>query len=420
MQTLHDATNITLKKYYSEPNFIDYTTQPKTYKTYPHFYRRFDLSDYPQLQFISNFGKATYTKKYGKDEVILRSNPSAGGLYPCEIYIQIRKVKGFLSGIYHYEPLNNHLTLIHELSNDGLEYYFKTSQNAAQFIFLISCVPFRTTWKYQERSIRYLLLDTGHQIAAVHTALTQEGIKAQLTFDFDAQELNSVLGFEGYEHIYAALRVDLDKEMNIKPLRQALPFVAGCDYQYKEGFIEEFYQTCMKSQSLSQSVELPNFFENQSKSELQIMIDQRRSARGYKKEGITQEAFASIYEGIFEFAQTKGIEIFHISNNIEGQKSGLYKNVSVLKAGSFEQKAQELALNQALASQSSVTFFFTANPNQNYLQSTIICAFLAHVMYLKSTHLEIGCSAIGAYFDSECQTFLETSNNILYLLTIGK
>lgn len=418
MQTFHDATNITLKKYYSEPNFIDYTTQARSYKTYPHFYRRFALKDYPQLQFIENFGKATFSKKYGNDEVILRTNPSAGGLYPCEIYIQIRKVKGILSGIYHYEPLNNTLTLIHELSNDGLEYYFKASSKACQFIFLISCVSFRTVWKYQQRSIRYLLLDTGHQVGAIHTALLQEDLCAELTFEFKHQLLNEVFGFEEYEHFYAALCVDLDKEMSIQPLRGNLPFVAGCDYQYKEPFIEQFYQTSIKIPA--QKVPLLHFFQNNKKSALQNMIEQRRSARAFKKTPLSQEEFSWIYEGIFEFAQTLGIEIFHINNNIEGKPQGLYKNVSLLKEGNFQQKAQDLALNQALASQSGITFFFTANTKQNYVQSTILCAFLAHIIYLKSAHLKIGCSAVGAYFDCECQEFLETSNNILYLLCIGK
>jgi hypothetical protein len=42
------------------------------------------------------------------------------------------------------------------------------------------------------------------------------------------------------------------------------------------------------------------------------------------------------------------------------------------------------------------------------------------MIYLKSSYFNIGCSGIGAYFDEEVQHFLETPNNILYLLVLGK
>lgn len=135
MQIFHDKTNITLKNSFEQVQFIDWRTQPRNYKIYPNFFRRYDIDNYEELKFIKNIGKITQTKKYGKEEVSLRSNPSAGGLYPCEIYIQIRGIKSILSGIYHYEPLNNQLTLIHELSNDGVEYYLK-SEYQYNFIFL--------------------------------------------------------------------------------------------------------------------------------------------------------------------------------------------------------------------------------------------------------------------------------------------
>lgn len=91
MQEFHNKTNITLKNSFSQTQFIDWRTQPKAYKEYPKFFRRFNLDDYEELKFIKNFGKITFTKKYAQEEVNLRTNPSAGGLYPCEVYIQIRE-----------------------------------------------------------------------------------------------------------------------------------------------------------------------------------------------------------------------------------------------------------------------------------------------------------------------------------------
>ncbi len=140
MQHFHDNTNITLKNSFEQTQFIDWRTQPRSFKTYPKFFRRYKLDDYEELKFIKNFGKITTTKKYGKEEVNLRTNPSAGGLYPCEIYIQIRGIKGFLSGIYHYEVLEDSLCLIHELSNDGLEYYFNETSSKKFVILNKQCI----------------------------------------------------------------------------------------------------------------------------------------------------------------------------------------------------------------------------------------------------------------------------------------
>lgn len=75
MQHFHDATTITLKKYYSEPHFIDWTTQPRSYKGYPHFYRRFNLTDYEELAFIQNMGKITFEKTYYNQTIALRTVP---------------------------------------------------------------------------------------------------------------------------------------------------------------------------------------------------------------------------------------------------------------------------------------------------------------------------------------------------------
>ena len=78
MQIYHDQTDINYKKYFNQANFIDYRTQPRAYKKYPHFYQRFNLDDYEELKFIKNIGKITATKTYRKKKVDLRANPSAG------------------------------------------------------------------------------------------------------------------------------------------------------------------------------------------------------------------------------------------------------------------------------------------------------------------------------------------------------
>lgn len=111
-------------------------------------------------------------------------------------------MKGFISGIYHYEPLANALVLIHELTQDGIEAYSSNPNKQEKFIFMISCAYFRTTWKYEKRSIRYLLLDCGHQLGSIYAALCLEGKEADFNVDFDLKKLNELFGFEGFEFFF--------------------------------------------------------------------------------------------------------------------------------------------------------------------------------------------------------------------------
>ncbi len=417
MQIYHDQTDINQKKFFNQANFIDYRTQPRAYKKYPHFYQRFNLDDYEELKFIKNFGKITATKAYGKEKVDLRANPSAGGLYPCEIYIQIRAVKGFVSGIYHYEALENTLTLIHELSNDGVEFYFKEKVQR-KFVILISNAYFRTVWKYEKRAIRYLLLDTGHQLGSIVSALELTDLEYEIDFNFDKNSLNEEFSFDNYESFYTSITVKSEKTIEAKKLRTPIINVSACDYQLKEPFVEEFYKNCQKDEF--EKISNANLLKDITNEKLQNAINKRRSIRAFTNESIFEEDFLFITKNIFDFANKFGIEIYFVNNNIQGMSKGLYKNVSLLKQGDFKNKMTNLALNQKLSGQSCFSLIFTSKAGHNYFYCYILAGFIAHILYLRATTLNLNCSGIGAYFDDICKEFLETKNNIFYLFAIGK
>jgi len=416
MQQFANKTDITIKNSFEQIQFIDWRTQPSNFKTYPNFFRRYLIDNYKELEFIKNFGKITSRKKYGKEEVSLRTNPSAGGLYPCEIYIQIRALKGFLSGIYHYEPLSNTLCLIHELSDDGLEYYFDET-SSKKFIILISNVYFRSSWKYGNRAIRYLLLDTGHQLGSILTSLKIEGLDFTLNFDFDKKRLNDEFSFTSQEFFQCAILVDNQKDTKPKKLREKPVGVCPTDYFIKNSFIEEFIEKLNKEPFNIKNN--PTFLQDISKDQIQIAINKRRSVRAFKKEPISKGEFDFITNNLFDISKEFGIEIFYINNNIEGIEKGVYKNVTLLKKGDFKKIGMELAFNQKLGSDSCFTLIYTSK-DKNYIKTSIFSAFFAHLINLRATHLDISSSGIGAYFDDKTQKFLDTNNNILYLQVVGR
>ncbi|RXJ68549.1 hypothetical protein CRV08_06890 [Halarcobacter ebronensis] len=416
MQQFQQKTDITIKNSFLQTQFIDWRTQPKSFKTYPKFFRRYPLDEFEELKFIKDFGKITEKKVYGNEEVVLRATPSAGALYPCEIYIQIRGIKNLLSGIYHYEPLNDSLTLIHELSNDGLEYYFET--DSKKFIFLISNVYFRTSWKYENRAIRYLLLDTGHQLGAICSALKKEAIPFDFSFNFNKKRLNEAFGFEEQEFFQGAILVDNEKDTKYKNLRERLVTVSPTDYFIKNHFLEEFSK--LLENLIFDEIKPLHLLDDIDKKSLQRSINKRRSIRVFEKKPITKEEFDFLTKDIFERSKSLGIEVFFINNNVKNLELGVYKNVNLVSKGDFKGLSTRLAFNQKLGESSCFTLIFTSKKESNLFQDYIISGFLAHIINLRATSLAIGCSGIGAFFDDECQRNLKTTNNILYLQAVGR
>ena len=51
-------------------------------------------------------------KSYPGIEYYLRVNPSAGALYPNEVYFQVRNNKSFEDGIYHLEVSTSSIVLL--------------------------------------------------------------------------------------------------------------------------------------------------------------------------------------------------------------------------------------------------------------------------------------------------------------------
>jgi SagB-type dehydrogenase family enzyme len=89
----------------------------------------------------------------------LRTAPSAGALYPLELYVSIS------SGLYHYDPADHEMRI-----RDGADlrrplYRAALSQNAiieAPAVFVITAVYSRTAQKYGARAARYVHIEVGH------------------------------------------------------------------------------------------------------------------------------------------------------------------------------------------------------------------------------------------------------------------
>ena len=95
----------------------------------------------------------------------LRTAPSAGALYPVEIYIVVKNVESLSPGIYHYQAKECVLELLKE--GDYIEKLYRASlgQEMIRFAaatFCYSAIIQRSSCKYYERAIRYIMMDSAH------------------------------------------------------------------------------------------------------------------------------------------------------------------------------------------------------------------------------------------------------------------
>lgn len=130
----------------------------------------------------------------------LRSAPSAGALYPAEIYMGIRQVAGVAPGIYHYEVLEHSIALLTE--GDPTEALYEVccrqeqARNAA-VTFFVSGTFERTKRKYGERGYRYVLLDVGHLSQNLCLSCTSLGLGAMTTCGFYDDAASTLLRLDG-------------------------------------------------------------------------------------------------------------------------------------------------------------------------------------------------------------------------------
>ena len=96
----------------------------------------------------------------------LRTAPSAGGLYPFEIYIAVGKVKNIESGVYRYNSKDHKIT--RTIDKDIREELCAAALNQgmvkeAPVVVIYSAIFSRMTGKYGERGReRYVCMDLGH------------------------------------------------------------------------------------------------------------------------------------------------------------------------------------------------------------------------------------------------------------------
>jgi SagB-type dehydrogenase family enzyme len=128
-----------------------------------------------------------------------RTAPSAGALYPLEIYVAVGEVKGLKPGLYHYDPEKHIITkkadgdLRQKLTEASL---YQDEITKAPATFVITAVYERTMKKYKERGIQYVHMEVGAVAENIYLQAETLNLGTVFMGAFEDEKVKKVLGIK--------------------------------------------------------------------------------------------------------------------------------------------------------------------------------------------------------------------------------
>lgn len=140
----------------------------------------------------------------------LRTAPSAGALYPLEVYVATGRVTGLPAGVYRYRPRGHELHKVadgdrrHELARAALE---QECIRDGAAVFVLAAVYERTMRKYGERGVRYVHVEVGHAAQNVYLQAEALGLGTVLVGAFRDEAVAKILALRAGERPLALMPV---------------------------------------------------------------------------------------------------------------------------------------------------------------------------------------------------------------------
>jgi SagB-type dehydrogenase family enzyme len=153
-----------------------------------HYSGNLSLADISQLLWAAQ--GETHSEGY-------RAAPSAGALYPLEVYLVAGDVAGLSAGIYRYRPDQHELIqlgaadLRRDLTSAA---YGQSFMQTAAAVLVITGVYERTGKKYGQRARRYVHMEAGHAAENVYLQAEARGLGTLIMGAFDDERVQMVLG----------------------------------------------------------------------------------------------------------------------------------------------------------------------------------------------------------------------------------
>ncbi len=145
---------------------------------------------------LSEISQLLWAAQGVTDPMGLRTAPSAGALYPLEVYLVAGNVQNLPKGIYQYITHGHELLRTAEGDKRSELAYAALDQPSVQeagAVVVFSAVYRRTTSKYGERGIRYVHMEVGHAAQNVCLQAVALNLGTVVTGAFYDEKVKKVL-----------------------------------------------------------------------------------------------------------------------------------------------------------------------------------------------------------------------------------
>lgn len=216
-KTYRLGTEIDLKPYLDETKVAPYASAiDRAWARLSHF-------------LINVYGLTARLQAFGGQVFYLRAAPSAGGLYPAELYLVSRGNHLLPAGLYNYQARTHSLWRYwddHVWQGLQEACFWHPALEATQLAVVTTAVFYRSAWRYQDRAYRRICLDTGHILGNLELASALVDYRPHLIGGFADHALNQLLYLdETSESVLtvAALADLLQVEQNLPRLTTTQP-----------------------------------------------------------------------------------------------------------------------------------------------------------------------------------------------------
>jgi len=416
----------------------------------------------------------TAKRRYGNQTQSYRSAPSAGALYPNEIYVAAGIVEGLVPGLYNYQVMDASLVALRQggqILQEAGSTLTSGSGHVPAASLLITGIFFRSAWKYRARAFRYVLLDAGHLIENLVLAASAYGYAYSVHYDFDDDDAGHLLGIDGKREACLAI-INLYSEggeshrvpAGLKPDLQALgeDLVDASRTSPAEIPYEAIQQVCTAGKTIQPGVtrekhsylvvgEMPQTWFSihkagvcADKQSFVKSVLQRRSRRNFVPAPLpTAHALQLVQSLCKSHVQTGDEGLTYggcmtpgfVAVNIEAFDPGIYlmntqeKAYGLVAGQASGEKVAQVCLDQEWLKNGSLHFLFMANlplidlhlGARGYRYAMLNAGRAGQRIYLAATALGCGACGIGALYDDEARQWLSLNDEsaLLYLVAVG-
>lgn len=431
-QHYHDRTKYHPKTLAQQAQPLDYTRQPVPFKTYQ-VGLEIDLKPYLDLDptqsdaydwmrlsrlLINAYGLTAKFPTITGDMFYLRAAPSAGGLYPAEVYLVSRGTKLLPAGLYNYQARTHSLWRYWEDHTWGSlqrACFWHPALESTHMALVVTGVFQRSAWRYRDRAYRRICLDTGHLLGNIELASALTDYRPHLIASFADEAMAQLLYLNPDEEgVLAVLPLAdlLAVEQNLATTEAifATP-VQMADSPVPDGQLLQYFH---QATSLADNTDAPNWPSRhppedhddtpledkynfpfclrvptqtspldwgEDLSPLETTILKRRSTRQYSGGAMSFEALKQLLDFTYhpqhyrsqgldgdpDYCNLDLLQTFLAISGVEGLENGCYyyaprsQELRQVRFKQFRQELHYLCLGQELGRDAAAVLFHTAD-----------------------------------------------------------